>query len=64
MKTGEIVVTFPKNWYCPTPSCNKVTQSTSLKNYLLTFKFFPISFFLLLLCISRENRTKLKKNSI
>ena len=60
METGEIAAIFPRNWYCPNPSCNKVTQSTSLKNCLLTFKF-PISFFPLLLCNSRENRTKLKK---
>ena len=60
METGEIVAIFPRNWYCPTPSCNKVTQSTSLKNCLLTFKF-PISFFPLLLSNSRENRTKLNK---
>ena len=41
------------------PSCNKVTQSTSLNNCLSTFSFFPVSFFPLLLYILRENRTKL-----
>ena len=60
-KWGNWVVIFPKNWYCSAPSCSKVTQITSLKNCLSTFNFFPVSFFLLLLCISRENRTKLKK---
>ena len=45
----------------PHPSCHKFTQSTSLENCLSTFSFFLVSFFLLLLCISRENRTKLKK---
>ena len=60
-KCGKWVAIFPNNWYCPSPSCNKVTQSTSLKNCLSTFNFFPVSFFLLLLCISTENITKLKK---
>ena len=54
---------FPKNWYCPTMghTCNKVTQRTSSKNCLSTFNFFSVSFIQLLLCISRENRTKMKK---
>ena len=60
-KWGKWVAIFPKNWYCPTSSCNKVTQSTSLKNCLSTFNFFPVSFFPLLLCVSRENRTTLNK---
>ena len=55
------MVIFPKNWYFPNPSCNKVTQSSSLKNCLSTFNFFPVSFFTHLLCISRKNRTQVKK---
>ena len=32
-KWGKWVAIFPNNWCCPTPSHNKITQSTSLKNY-------------------------------
>ena len=50
----------------PTPAIwlNKVTSKmpiTSLKNFLSTFKFFPVSFFTFLLFISTGTRTKLKK---
>ena len=62
-KWGKWVAIFPKNWYCPIPSCNKVTQSTSLKNCLSIFNFFTVSFFLLPLCISKENRTKAEENT-
>ena len=61
MEMGEMGGNFSKELVLPTPSCNKVTQSTSLKNCLSTFTFFPFSFFPHLLCISRKNRIKLKK---
>ena len=60
-KWGKWVAIFPKNWYCLTPSSNKVAQSKFLKNGLSTFNFIPVSFFLPLMRISRKNRTKLKK---
>ena len=48
----------------PAISLHRVTlkfQITSSKNCLSTLKFFQVSFFMLLLCVSTKNRTKLKK---
>ena len=60
---------YPKNWYCPSPPSLKLgytenhqkMQITSLKNCLPSSNIFPVRFFSLPLCISTENRTKLKK---
>ena len=66
-KWEKCVAIFPKNWYCTPPPPSPTPSSATLHLWRIVDLHLTIVdlalqyFFPLLLCISRENRIKLKK---